>query len=418
MMQSQVRVEKLGKHRFALGLDWKRVEKDGSVKETLGAYAPERGGFWYATSKSEASTAVGFTTHAMKGRVASFAATLASTAEDGIYVAQMDDGSVWYCVVTNHMVEPGTDRILAEHEARESVRGLQSGLDLTVYSFGDFLPGTLPFDPTSAIAKAKPVWIKRHSSAASEAVGAAALLAVGGALMFGGWKLFLAPPPPADYGLTPEEIRANYLGSVRGFLPQIPESPLWPTEALVRTRAAFPAFRAGWALEEVQCDPMHCQAAFAPVHGSPWRSAAELGGAGLSVALNAEGTAASAAIPVSVPLRDFSDEDLLYPTPPQRAAAEAVGTFGLRYVGAVVDGAPQRVSVEEMIGTQPPMDALPLIIESVFLRSDKVPEEWQVRQMTAYWAAEGFRATRIEFSHGYGAMPSAWRMELKRITTQ
>lgn len=408
-----MRVEKFGRTRYALGLTWIPIERDQTPGEALEWVEADDQPIHFVVTKNEDQASIGYAVGKLP-KVASYAAELASVAPSGIYVASLPDGHWWYCVISDGVVVPNTDRILSHAEVLESVEQMRMNFGLELYSFGELQRG-LPaqaFLPDEAVAKAARKWLKRQGLKPAEVLAPIFALGVLGLAVWGGYTMFLKKDASSEP--SPEEIRAQYLTTLRGALPQLPAQVTWPTQALRAARDAFPVYADGWALDIVECSVGSCVATYTPVKGGMWRSVRRFEELGLKPELaDPSGKALRVAVAAEGALLAPTDDELLdFPTL-GAPLPELVGVFPLRFAGVQVQD-PQQTAITAD-GVPAPPEAKPLKLERVVLASNAVLDQMRLRAVTAFWADHAFRVARIRASFGYGESPSGWKIEMVRV---
>lgn len=416
-----MRIEKLGKRAYAFGLSW--VDNPDSVEDALRtALETETPDARYVAMRADSGRwHVGYTREEIKakGKVASYAATLAHAAKDGIYVAPVEGGGWWYTVVSNGVVLAQTDQIIDEESVVDTVNGMRDTFEtLAVYCYADALSlfdEAQEFDPVAIVEKAKPFWLKRTKAPASALKTMMALvmmLAVPVGLYITYEKMF--GKPPVKRGPTPEEIRARYLSTVRQSIGTLPSRVDWVNDAFMKAKETFPPYRGGWALDRVACMATNgsCMASYSRQDDGVWTSPAELGASG-----SIDGRSASLAIAVPVQRVDPTDEEVFRWPVYGEPLAELVGVFPLRFAGIGYDRPPSIVRLDERLKERPPQ-AQPLFKEEVVLRTQTLVEPYVVSRVVAFWSAQGFRATSLQYATGAGVQNSGWRIELVRIGGQ
>lgn len=408
-----MRVEKIGRTRYALGLTWIALEQDQTPAEALEWIDHDDEPIHYVVTSSAAQASMGYAIGKLP-KVASYAAELASVAPSGIYVASLADGQWWYCVVSDGVVVPHTDRILSQQDAIEAVEHMRSNFGLELYSFGELRPGlpAHPFDPEDAVAKASRRWLRRHGFRPVELLAPVLAFGVLAAAAWGGYTMFLKKDAPS--ATSPEEVRAQYLSALRAAFPQMPAQVTWPTRAFRAVRETFPAYADGWALDRIECDVNACVGTYTPVKGGFWRSVERFHERGLTPE---QTDAAAKAVRVSLPVNGVliapTDEELMDFPALGAPLGDLVGIFPLRFAGVQVQD-PQQTAIGAD-GVPAPPDAKPLKLERLVLASNAVPDEARLRAVSAFWSDQAFRVTRIQASFGYGESPSGWKMELMRV---
>lgn len=430
-----MKIEKIGRTPFAFGMTWAEVDPQElkTVLEDLDEKAevvhyltqgqPKRGPFGLgrkAVSEESSKVVLGSYLGPISGRVASYAGTLASVAENGFYVARVNDDLLWYCSIHNGRVITGSDLILPRVSVIQNISGLLSSFSTGLYVDEHCMElfrqeGFMPveFDPVRIIAKAKPAWLTRRGTSKGEMV-VAGVIAVSAIVGFSWLYTVLFPAPPVNTGPTPEEIRAMYLSNVRQMLPSVSADPQWAPRAFGLARTAFPPFRSGWTLQSVSCTPRNgCSGSYAPMSDGIWFSHEAFGVPSVANRM------ASRSVDTPTPLVEPTDEELLYSFPHYgRPAGEVVGTFGLRFPVDALLGEPQIENISSNAGNEMPEGAVQLVAEKIVVGQPSVPDFFLMRKVTEYFAADGFRPSQFAFSHGYGTANSSWKIEFVRLRSE
>lgn len=411
-----MKIGKIDKRDYAFGLTW--VDSSYSIADAI--ESKSSGQAWYVAfvDKAEGAYTVGFTEEPIKGKLASYAATLAAVAEDGIYVAEVESGDYWYVNVHRRRVVAGTDVTVPASEIVDVVTALRDSLGVQLFVSGEAVvdvPGSREWDPVRAVRAARPAWLKKHGgNSASQVVAALLILGLGlGGLYFA--VETLSPEPVVQQGPTPEEIRAMYLANVRSSLGQVPGQISWVSRAINVSRETFPPFKGGWALNKISCSAAGCSASYQRERTSPWSSPELLLGMGVAGNVADDLSNASLSAMVESVQLDPTDEEILNYPRVGRDLRDMLGVFGVRFPGIAIMGAPSRIRLDTQQPEVPP-DARPLWIERVSFSSGGVPEPYLVRKINAFFAAEGFRAANLSMSRGYGTDPSGWSIEFVRLT--
>jgi hypothetical protein len=431
-----MKIEKIGRVQYAFGMEWAEVEQEdlrtalddlddkGDTVYFVTQGVAKKGLFGLGGKRSEkapAKAVVGSYLGQLSGKVASYAATLASVAENGFYVARVNDELLWYCSIFDGQLISGSDIFQPRVKVVERIGGLLLNypdmlLHADEHSLELFRQAGYPaveFDPVRAIAKAKPVWLTRRGTSKGEmvAAGAIAVTAIAG---FSWLYMALFPAPQVNTGPTPEEIRAIYLSSVRSTLPSISADPLWAHNAFAKARAEFPPFRSGWTLQNVMCAPNNgCSASYAPMSEGIWYSHEAFGVPSVANRI------ASKSFPTPNVMVEPTDDEILYSYPAYgRPAGEVVGSFGLRFPTEALQGEVHVDNISSNTGAEMPEGSVPLIAEKIIIGQSTVPDFFLIRKVTAYFAEEGFRPSQFIFSHGYGAENSNWKIEFVRLRSE
>jgi hypothetical protein len=373
-----MKIAKLGKHTYAFGLTW--CDSDQSPQMALSAsLQTETPSAWFVALRAESGRwHVGW----------------------------------WFCIVTGGVVINQTDQLIDEENASSLIEEMRETTGLTVYCYGSLVDDARPFDPVAAIAKAKPKYLnlKKASTGTGPLQMVAIVLmivAAGGGMWFA-WEKTMGKPP-VKKGKTPEEIRRDYIRTVRNGIGKVPAQADWAVNALMASRNEFPAYRAGWALARVTCQSRNgCSATYMPQREAIGYSADELGGA-----IAADGRSATRSLPLQIQTMDPTDAEILNFPAIGLPVGELAGTFGLRFPEVEVERRINVTQLDARIRERPP-GAKPIYTETIKLQSKEPIEPFVMSSTVAFWGEQGFRVTTFMFSNGNGG-PNGWTAELTRV---
>lgn len=272
-----VRVEPIGKVPYAFGLTWldgghaSAREDLRAAYKTFGATRPIKATrFVVMEAAGSRVVGIGLPETKLRGAVYSYAATLATVAPDGIYIAQVDrESKLWLCVIHGGLVAAATDVVDEAPVILELAARYQKNLGITadhVFATRDvqFPGGTAPFDPVGAIAKARPVKLRPYTNYAPVyGITFAALLVVGALYGYAVLRQqAVAKARASDAAAQRAAQLNNYLASVRGTLEGYPGDPAWAVRTWRRVSHQAPMFFSGWTLRSVQCTTSGCAATY------------------------------------------------------------------------------------------------------------------------------------------------------------
>lgn len=419
-----IRLLKIGRKQFALGLAW--TESEESPKDALAMFADGGAKAMYvALPTKHGSKAIGYTTDKVKGRAYSFAAGLALTGADGIYAMPLEDGQWWYAVLSEGSVTQGTDVIVGPDDLSGLIRTTASnfGLDIFVSEEGRErlgFPSAKSFDPAQVLAASKMQPLTPLGGGLAQALGAMMILAVAGmGIWFAYQKLVPDPITLGDNEPTPEEIRAMYLASLRSEMGTVPGQIFWPNAAFAACTSRFPLHSYGLSRRAVTCNHGGCSATYeADARGIGVSAHAFAESTGLSVTRGQDVYRVNASIDVPMVVLEPADHELMDYPASGRALTEVVGTFTMRMSGVRVAN-PQRIPLHETAATAAggmPPEAHPIYLERLQLTSPLAPDPYTLRRIAAYWGDEGFRFSSFAFDTAIGQSQGNWQADLVRLT--
>lgn len=424
-----MRVGVLGKRRYVFGLKWAEAHerKPASVvREALDAGS--KGIFTSLRNEDDDRAVVGYgdlqaLQDTGKGALYSYAAALAASGTDGIYVAPVDDGRLWYVVIAHGLPVPETDVTLELAEGLTAVQSMRAtfGLPVLVAEGGEL--GIEPddwFDPLGLVEHVKLAPLRR-SGGAGNAIGAVVLIAVLGCVAFGAWWLFLRKSEvdvdaAADAQALAEAQRASYLASVRAAVAAHPLDTRWVVDAYADATRAYPGGIGGWRLDGVTCSPGTCIANYSAVEDRP-RALAPMqerfGAANVVMLEDQKSLMVSRTVPTGSVAVEWSDNQVLAPRHWPRPASDVLGRLGLYFAKIEADG---QVGVEDLGATMmPPPEARPLLREKVAIKQAEALDPIRLKGLVVYFGEEGFAPANLAFSTGTGGVSPAWRMEFVRL---
>lgn len=273
-----MRIGNIGGRNFAMELEWVRL--DGvPVKVHAKEVAAEHGKTYCASVPTSDGSVVCGTGQLAEGERApkrplySFAAALASIGSSAIYVGHVVDDAtevarLWYTVVTDGEVSPGTDVTVPFEDGIAAITELSQTLRIPVMVMGEVagLESAESFDPADLLARVKPkamVAVEHGIPKSRAAATAVALLAIAGIgyHQYGQYKLRAAQQAAAA---AEAQAQAAYISQIRLIADALPTSNHWIGTALSRAISSMPAWYAGWELQDVTCTPARCEAKYKP----------------------------------------------------------------------------------------------------------------------------------------------------------
>lgn len=430
-----MRIGTLGKRRFAYGLTWTDVVDDKPIAVAREAAIAERdktgeGGkkppsiVYAVTVSDQGERTVGFqrlseAPQAKKGKLYSYAAAVAATGNDGVYVAPIDDENVWYVAVSGGMVIASTDVERDRATGVSQVRNLAVAMDLPIYVAHGFdlgIPDADTFDSEQIVEGVKIRPLSRDGADSPVAVAVAALVFLG--VVGAGWH-FTRPEVPMVFDNTAEleaQRKQNYLMAARSELGSAPGAGDWLIASHDSARQLFPSVIAGWTLNNVSCEPGRCSAQY-EAGGSPIAFLAvmhERFGPGAVGEPDPGGrtVVVTQALPTPAGV-DYTDEQIMQPHVWPAHPFDTLNLLGLRFPGVVVDGAYRDESMGEQLGA--PADAAPLHRVRVAVKQLGAPDSAVLKSVVSHFGSDGYTPLALQFSTGAGNAPATWRIEFSRV---
>lgn len=422
-----MREGRIGKRTYAFELEWLdlggrpaseviREHLDGGQQAQYVVLTRPVAG---AKKKKQVPGVAGYFEGERKGKIFSYAAALAATFKDGIFVAPTEAGRLWYLVVNDGQVVPETDRSLERDDALRMIDVLRVTYDqLTVYAVdGTGVPDAREFDPERAISKAKVEALR--PVVASQAKGIFAIIAVLG--ITGALYWATSKPAAPDAAAQFESQRVAFVQSAKEAMAALPDDPNWVVFAVARAKTAFPDEVAGWRSEGVKCTPTNCTGTYVlPQSGSGfgYTPLEERFGVGM-VKLLPDGRSLEAMIPLQLPVRDVPEEAIMAPASNVVPMLDLMGAVPLRFYGVGVDSKTDVAALNEQLGAPA---GLPVLTRETFAtlktsdetgggRLDLLSLKGQAQLM----ASGGFVAATVAYSDGAGTIPVLWKVEWTRI---
>lgn len=222
---------KLNKTRYILGLQWVECTDDPHLTiESLADRAQDRR-LDYVKLNASGQIIIGYTSvpidRKQKERPYSLAATLAQRKENAAYVLKVDDNVYWFCAIADGIVITSTDRTMGIHEINELVSKLQSVIEYVYVQepIPDLIAPVSGKSIDEILRGLRPVPIalyqeKERGALIQIAKGLGAFAA--SLLVF--WYFVLREEferGEIQVLKTPEQIRAEYIASVRNEMGKI-----------------------------------------------------------------------------------------------------------------------------------------------------------------------------------------------------
>lgn len=425
-----MRIETVGKRQYAFGLAWSEgSRKPGKVAfdtQRASLAAAKRAHYYYCILQSGGHFGLGgvvLQTRA-KGKLYSYAGTLARTQQDGLYVAALDANTLWFCVIQNGMVVPETDVVDSRPAVLARIAEYRSLLNLdaeSIHASEDVvLPGgSQPFDADAAALVTGPLALRLQSSPMALVAPAIVVVALVLAVIVG-LKFYKIHEAEVQHQIVTEQQRqtaiTNYKNSVHAALSGFPASAGWAAGAVAASFARFPAFMDGWYLSEVRCVPSGCDGTYKPLTPdgprlvSPFRD--RFGSAHVSISPRGDELKIHFAITTAMVA---VTEGLLHQPP--MSGMSLLDWTGLVpvYVGSA-RGVPHVTAVNlAATGGGSQVGYPPLMTETVGLQG-VAPIAVALPQVLAWSAKGAFKATVVQFTPGFGTSgASKWSITVERI---
>lgn len=414
-----MRIETLGKRRFAFDLAWNDNFGDDAKESLRDAYGEGTPVVYTLIEGKDGEEILGSAriTGKLKGSIYPYAAALASTGRDGIYVARPAAGQLWYVVINSGQVVPGTDRSLDEADALDALDTLRSGYpELVIYTAGVEMLDGRDFTLDAAVASAKVKPMKRLATE-NPVVGLIVLGLVLAAVGYGGWYLFLRKEEvKVDSAAEQARLRQLYVQKAQGAVSTVPQDPAWVLNAFDVARGSFPESISGWSLEGVTCQPAACTANYAlpkDVSGYALTPIWDRFGKE-TVSLMGDKRSLSVTRKLAQPkMLSYTEVDVFQPPKTGARVIDTIGRLGMLFDNVTVDGDYKTENLNESL--QAPIGTAPLMRETFALRQDEQLTEIRLKGLASYLSYAQFVATSLSFSTGSGSITPAWRVEWVRV---
>ncbi len=425
-----MRVERIGKQQYAFGMTWSDSgaarPKSREAKAQHVALDPAGSArYYYCVIAANGRYSLGGGTVAGKlsGAVYSYAATLAAGRVDGIYVAPVDDGKLWFCVVRGGIVTPETDVIEDTEKVLASIDGYRALLNFdaksTFAAEGVAIRGGAePFDPVAAVAHIKrPVALRLLGSKVSLAPFAvAAAVVIAGVI---GYKMYQAHKAKAEHLIVTAQQRQQaiqaYQTSARAALSTYPQNPTWPVAAWRELTDPMPVFLAGWQMKSTDCTLAGCDATYAHA-GSGADAVAPFtnlfGKQAVMVDSNGDALKVRLTFPGNHPV-DVNDALLHNPPPGGMPILDWIGLTPVHLPG--LHGRPTVLATNLAAGGGSQVGYPTFMVDTVTAKGNTSIDT--VIDSAIQWGADGsFRVTKFEFTPGVGTSDApSWTITLARI---
>lgn len=413
-------IQQIGKHAFAFGGEWREVDDDLDL--VLDEIRANPG--YHTLLESRGSKQIGLfaiSTEIKKSSVYSFAAQLAASGANGIYVLPMQDGRIWYAAIRDGKVTPGTDRIDRDDDALRSIETMvmvaaRSGEERAVYSPLEIRQsGWKVFDPKEVSRKphSKPLRKNIRKSKAPVAIAAIAIIALSGGL---GWWQFVKIPADKRKAQEAEELnRQNYVALLTQQLQGIPRDHAWVNLAFDLVTQHAPYFFAGYTLKEVVCNPGSCQAKYESVGDTPRSPGIFVESLG-QASVNPSGLEAIVTIQVNAETVEVDDALLRSWPSGKEQIADRIGMLPTYAPHLVMERDPVEEDLSAMAGATP-VGYRPIKRVTLSLRTKEAMEMHpsDLAAIADYWANSSFVPVSVTWTTGLAGAQSGWSIELVRI---
>lgn len=413
-----MRIETLGKRKFAFGLTWVPAD-DGRPVDIVRETSTLTKAVYASVTNDESKTVVGYAPDepTAKGKVYSYAAALASLGQDGVYVGPVDD-KLWYVAISKGLVVPATDQILEMDAALSAIENIRSmGLPVIVME-GAPLPlhAERVFDPERAVASIKAGQLRRMGADKADLIkGGIVVAGLVGLGVFGYTTFIKKPDNSAELDAqTAAQIRATYITTMQTAAAAIPADPAWVVRAYESSSQMLPAMLAGWRLEGATCTPASCVANYSLAQGTGYAVSPFYERFGGAVQVLGDQRSLSVTLPLhQVAMINWPEATVFAPPAPIGRALDAAGRVALRFSNVTQDGPVKTLMVSGNV--QPPPLAPAVVTDTIAVRQGEALDGIRLRGITSYFSDFGFAATTLAYSNGDGAAPRAWRIEFTRI---
>lgn len=419
-----VRIATIGRTRYVWGLTWVDSDAQKPAQAAKILLDPKEEWLYVGSETVDGRMTFGFASppeEKEKGKLYSYAHSLAQVAEDGIYVAPIGDDHTWYVVVSQSSVVPDTDAIEDNDEALAKVLGLREAFDLPVmvaegFSVGIPVDGT--FDVENVEGASGRVALSKVGGA-GQAKKLAVLVALVALVGGGAWFALHEDEPPMVVDRSAEQaaqMRANYLASIREELTQIPWEGGWVQRAAQTALTELPEVYAGWALREVTCLPTNCTGTYEPADEGPFSLSLLESHFPKGWVLRG---AVAGEVRVSVPLDvgmglTWTDDMIISGYVHGLHLTDLIGALPARLPGLELDGA---VSLDNLSTARAaPVEAQALYRQEFAIGAREMLNPRRINYVAAELAEAGFAPMKLTYTTGLGSSQAIWSLAVARIT--
>ena len=424
-----MRVERFDNRNYAFGLDWvdasRKPGKDSikSIRKRIKAPANSRFYTCVCQKQERYSIGAGTVSTPIKGRIYSYAASLAMRYNDGLFVARVDDVSCWFVLIRNGLVIPGTDVIDSIDAILENVAFYRENLNLPdnlVFSGPDLdISNAEVFNPEKPIAGLRrPVILTFHSTHRVVAVigGGAVIAAVlaTNAIIIKHRKQAAAIADVA--ALQIQQSISTYRHAVKGALSSYSIDGSAGPIAWRNSIKKLPHAADGWTLHDLDCDMATCSGDYVHGQGVAFYSIerwAKHYGNMLSVHPDASGIRLRIAL--NVPTVVVNDQFLRHPPKIQsNSLIDFVGLSPLHVAG--LSDRPAATVVNEAASSGGLAAGYPsLVVESITIKG-RSPIDIGLMSVSAWAIGNGFHLTHLTATTGYENLGTpSWTITAIRV---
>lgn len=355
----------------------------------------------------------------------SYGDALASVNDDGIYVCPSDsEGMLWYVVIQDNAVVPGTDRCGPQDEIAQTVEALSSDLGVPVHAMTGLDLGfdSEPFDPEAVVqaSATNPMNLAAPRGGAGMDLlvrGAFVVLALGGGIIW--FSSSKESGKRAEEERAIAEQRTSYAAQVVQAVGTTAGGTRWLSAAVSQAYTAFPAHFKGWTLDGITCTPVQCIGRFkADVSGYDYlaieRRFSTSGGVRwndregrLMATLRLKGTGNPAAL---------TDEMVLSGSGfPGGELANRIDVEGRYLLAFAETSVKDRTMVDLPVQYSAPPGVASLIHEGLTTQGAFYLSADEAARMGALMASSGFGAGELELQRRTNAAEPSWSIKWSRL---
>lgn len=425
-----------GPNHYMLGLDWTEFD-GGSVQSHLREIVGDTGtAFYQVLGTRRDGQLVGYvdTAPALEGegkkgkkapKVYSLAAMIAMRGVDGIYFLDLGEHG-WYAVIQGgQLMRGGGEMLMPLAHAIDAVAQLAASLELPVHASAHQFPDATPFSLSELDGQRKkpaPMEALKQGSGtggASQLVGVIMLLAVLGAIGYGGWYTFLRKPvqteSPGD--AAHRQAIQEYTRVMTDVLPRLDESPAWVIDAYRAATNTYPREVHGWLMDSLTCTAEQCGATYLisedhtafSLEGLKERFGAE------RVHLRDDWRTAIVTLDRPTTSTLWSLDEIMDPPLAPVSLVDAHGTLRVRVPQAKVEQTMHRESISQ--GMQPPLVA-GIVREQINTSGNELYPVAVIGQLVDYLGPLGFVPETMELTTASQGREAAWRVAWVRLNRE
>lgn len=415
-----------GKIAWVLGLDWTDAQGADVVEQLRDLIGDEAKAYFLVSGKKATGRRLGYSTLTGEPRLPkkakgySLADALASVGKDGVYFVE-EGHQGWYAVISDGaLVRDGGEAVMSLDDALAAAKQMAQLLSLPIFSSSSLISTQGPLDlneiATLAFkAKRKPAIVRELGKRENKAFGVIVLLAVVGAIGFGGWHFLFKKD---DKKLTPAQIAEQqkqiYVQSVRSAMPTLYEDRAWVIEALSEAQDAFPAVYEGWVLDGLQCQADGCTATYSVSKDHTFYSLSAMqdrfGATNLILQSDMRSLVlTSSRLATSI---SHTDDEILNPEVHGLSIVDVHGMAGVKLPQAELDSA---IAREQLGNGQIPPLASAVMHERVTTMGKSQLQLANLAAVNDFMSGAGFYAQTLTYSPGTGNVTPGWRVDWSRI---